>query len=207
MALFGFVITVRRALGSEEAGHADATASLDRLSVARALVYQTVVHAESNDARGGLARLAALLTGSEAGARDFLAGVFVDAPALTDGTVVLGGVEQTICIADRDEVANESGWTQSCRALSVANRAIGGTIMKFRGALDLSTGVRDYAPTTADRTVALGGFEEAIFSALRKEFSGHRFTKILSCFLARANIFGALCSNRINDQEEGTSQR
>lgn len=84
MALFGFVITVRRALGSEEAGHADATASFDRLSVARALVYQTVVHAESNDTRGSLARLGALLTGSEAGARDFLAGVFVDAPTLTD---------------------------------------------------------------------------------------------------------------------------
>jgi hypothetical protein len=121
-----------------------------------------------------------LLTGSDATIRDLFAGVSVDAPAIAGRTVMLGRIEQTVFVANRDVMAGGSGWTQSFGTFDIAHGALRFTSAKSFASFDFDAGIRNYAPTFAGGARTLSGFEVTKFSALRNKFAGHGLSSLLS---------------------------
>lgn len=142
-----------------------------------------------------------MLARSHTGVRDLFASVGVHAPAVGSRSVDLGGFEKAFFVACWDVAADECNWTQIIGTFDVAHAALGSSSAEGAAAIDGFTSLWIYAPALTSGSVALGRFEVAIFRALREIAAGHGLSSVLNRFRARTDIFGALCSDRVDDEE------
>lgn len=177
MTLLSAVVAIFGATRKEEAGSARTATLLNDLGVARAFLFQPLVHLESSQSGVLVTIDCTFLSGSSAGANDFLPGVFVDTPGLSNRAPMLSGGEQTVLGAFGDEIANDSGWTQQLSTLDVADGAFR-LFVHDRAAFDGLATVGHHAPASAGRSVALDRLEEASLCALRDVLAGHGLSSV-----------------------------
>jgi len=111
---------------------------------------------------------------------ELLAGETVHAPTATGGTVVLGGHEETVFIADRGKTSNETWSVQSQSTFFVAWGTHGFTVSRCNPASgQFFASFRIGTPAISGGWVALFGFVVTSFSALWNIFAGHFCTNTL----------------------------
>jgi len=161
--LFSFEVAVASAVQAEHAA-----GSLEVPSATRAAFRFVLATVSGTSASAGVLVL------------EFLAGETVHAKTAAGGTVVLGGHEETVFIADWGKASNETWRVQGQSTFLVAWGTHGFAVSRCNPASgQFFAGFRISAPTVARGWVALFGLVVTSTSALWHKFAGHFCTDSL----------------------------